>query len=121
MTDIDGPRTSGVAVEVAVLFTDIEGSTIKWETDPVAMRVALSEHDALLTSAIAENGGRVLKRTGDGFLARFERVSDAAAAAVTAELALEGRVFSEVGGLRVRAAVDAGAVEERDGDLYGPV
>jgi predicted ATPase/class 3 adenylate cyclase len=120
MTGIDGPRISTESVEVAVLFTDIEGSTVKWEANAGAMRDALAQHDEVLTTSINQCRGRVLKGTGDGFLARFDRVSDAVTAAVTAQLMLAARDFSAVGGIRIRAAVDAGAVEERDGDLYGP-
>ena len=33
---------------VTFLFTDIEGSTARWEHQPEAMRVALARHDALV-------------------------------------------------------------------------
>ena len=120
MTNVDEVRLSPGPVEVAVLFTDIEGSTVKWETNHDAMRGALARHDEVLTTAIAACAGRVLKGTGDGFLARFDHARDAATAALTAQLALETCDFSAVGGMRIRTAIDAGALEERDGDLYGP-
>ena len=34
------------------LFTDIEGSTRRWEADPEAMRVALEAHNDILREAI---------------------------------------------------------------------
>jgi len=37
---------------VTFLFTDIEGSTRRWESDPEGMRGALAVHDDLLRSAI---------------------------------------------------------------------
>ena len=37
---------------VTFLFTDIEGSTTRWEHHPEAMRAALARHDALLRSII---------------------------------------------------------------------
>jgi predicted ATPase/class 3 adenylate cyclase len=107
-------------VEVAILFTDIEGSTARWDADASAMRQQLARHDQVLTSSIADNGGRVVKHTGDGFLARFSSGKDATAAAVTAQIRLAELDFSAVGGIRIRAAVDTGPVEDRDGDLYGP-
>jgi predicted ATPase/class 3 adenylate cyclase len=119
MTGIDGHRTSTEQVEVAVLFTDIEGSTPKWESDAAAMRDQLTRHDEVLTRSIAECAGTVVKHTGDGFLARFDDVRDAVSAAVTAQLALAALDFSTVDGLRIRTAIDVGPVEERDGDLYG--
>ena len=33
---------------ITFLFSDIEGSTKKWEQQPDAMRVALASHDRLL-------------------------------------------------------------------------
>ncbi len=37
---------------VTFLFTDIEGSTRRWEADADAMRAALAAHDEVLLSAI---------------------------------------------------------------------
>ena len=37
---------------VTFLFTDIEGSTRRWEADAAAMRSALLEHDEVLRDAI---------------------------------------------------------------------
>ena len=117
---IDRRQASAEPVEVAVLFTDIESSTAKWEADAGAMRRQLARHDEVLTNAISQCAGHVVKRTGDGFLARFDTAQDAAAAAVSAQLQLAELDFSAVGGLRIRTAVDVGPVEERDHDLYGP-
>ena len=51
------------------LFTDIEGSTKRWEQHPEQMRVALARHDELLRHAIEAQGGRVFKTVGDAFYA----------------------------------------------------
>jgi hypothetical protein len=48
-----GAALSGV---VTFLFTDIEGSTRRWETDADAMRVALAAHDDVLCKAIEAQG-----------------------------------------------------------------
>ncbi|HZT67946.1 MAG TPA: hypothetical protein VFA11_19325 [Acidimicrobiales bacterium] len=37
---------------VTFLFTDIEGSTARWEQHPDEMRVAVARHDKILESAI---------------------------------------------------------------------
>ena len=47
------------------LFTDIEGSTRRWEADPEAMRVALAAHDEVLRGTIATPKVRV-ERHGAG-------------------------------------------------------
>src|SRR4051812_1159552 len=111
----DGP--SGT---VTFLFTDIEGSTARWERQPEAMRAALARHDALLRAAIVEHGGHVVKTMGDAFHAAFARAPDAVAAAIDAQRRLRAEPWGEVGPLRVRMALHTGAAEERDGDYYGP-
>jgi predicted ATPase/class 3 adenylate cyclase len=105
---------------VTFLFTDIEGSTTRWEHQPEAMQAALARHDALLRAAILEHDGHVVKTTGDGIHAAFSRAQDAVAAAVDAQHRLLAESWDEIGGLRVRMALHTGAAEERDGDYYGP-
>ena len=41
---------------VTFLFTDIEGSTQRWETRRDAMHGALQQHDRILGDAIARHG-----------------------------------------------------------------
>ena len=94
------------------LFTDIEGSTRRWEADPEAMRSALAAHDELLRAAIEGEGGWVFKHTGDGVCAAF----GSARAAIEAAVAAQRRL-----GLPVRMGVVSGEVEERDGDYFGPL
>ena len=49
---------------VTFLFTDIEGSTRRWEADADAMRAALMEHDEVLRSAIEAYDGFLFSHTG---------------------------------------------------------
>ena len=41
------------------LFTDIEGSTPRWEAAPDAMRVALETHNETLRKAVEVHAGHV--------------------------------------------------------------
>ncbi len=102
-------------------FTDIEGSTQRWERDREAMEHAVRRHDALMRSAITTHNGHVFKTIGDAFCAAFSRPEDAVSAMLDAQRALDAEDFSAVGGLRVRAAVHTGTTDERDGDYFGPV
>jgi class 3 adenylate cyclase len=63
-----GVPPSGV---VTFLFTDIEGSTRRWELDAAAMRAALLAHDDVLRTAIEAHDGIVFSHTGDGVVAAF--------------------------------------------------
>lgn len=105
---------------VAFLFSDIEGSTQRWERDREAMTLALRRHDALVRSAIEQAGGYVFKTIGDAFCAAFSTVGEALAAALTMQRALDAADFGSVGGLRIRIAIHAGTADERDGDYFGP-
>ena len=101
-------RPSGT---VTFLFTDIEGSTSRWESDPEAMRSALALHDEVLRSTIEGAGGWLFKHTGDGVCAAFGSARAAIDAAVEAQRRL---------GLPVRMGVASGEAHERDGDYFGP-
>ncbi len=101
------------------LFTDIEGSTRLWEREPARMPLAMARHDALARSAVEERGGRVVKTTGDGVHAVFERPLDALEAALALQRALAEPESTAGLALRVRCGLHAGSVERRDGDYYG--
>jgi predicted ATPase/class 3 adenylate cyclase len=106
---------------VTFAFTDIEGSTARWERDRAAMQEAVRRHDAILRTAITEHRGHVFKTIGDAFCAAFRCPEDAVAAMLSAQQALAAEDFSAVEGLRVRMALHTGTTDERDGDYFGPV
>ena len=74
---------------VTFLFTDIEGSTRRWEKDADGMRAALAAHDEVLRTAIETHGGYLFSHTGDGVVAAFASPKCAVDAAVAARLGLE--------------------------------
>lgn len=74
---------------VTFLFSDIEGSTELSREHGAAWGDLRAEHRRLLHEAFAEHGGSVVDTEGDAFFVAFERASDAVAAAVTAQRALE--------------------------------
>src|SRR6201993_3257625 len=97
---------------VTFLFTDIEGSTRRWEADADVMRAALAAHDKVLRTAIEGHGGFLFKHTGDGVCAAFSSPRSAVDAAMAAQRALE---------LPVRMGLATGEAELRDGDYFGAV
>jgi class 3 adenylate cyclase len=66
---------------VTFLFTDMEGSTRRWEADVDAMRSALLAHDEVLRTAIEMYDGFLFSQTGDGVVAAFASPTSAANAA----------------------------------------
>ena len=105
---------------VTFVFTDIESSTRLWEQYPQAMRAALACHDAILRQAIETHDGVIFGTAGDAFYAAFSDARAALAAALAAQRALGAQAWDEIGALRVRMALHAGAAELRDGDSFGP-
>lgn len=105
---------------VAFLFTDIEGSTKRWQQAPQAMATAVARHDELVNASIVDNGGSVFKTVGDAFCAAFPTVPSAVLAALAIHDALAGEAWDEIEGLRIRMAIHAGTAEERDADYFGP-
>ena len=99
------PRRPLPSGTVTFAFTDIEGSTQRWERDRAAMQAAVLRHDELMRAAIAEPGGHVFKTIGDAFCAAFARPEDAVAAMLAAQRALVAEDFAGVDRLRVRAAI----------------
>jgi predicted ATPase/class 3 adenylate cyclase len=96
---------------VTFMFTDIEGSTQRWQNDDHAMSDALAAHDHTIRSVVDRHGGVVFKHTGDGVCAVFTSAPAAVAAAADAQARLE---------LPVRIGLHTGEAESRDGDYFGP-
>ena len=105
---------------VAFLFTDIEASTRRWESDQEAMARDLARHDALLLELVAAHDGEAFSHTGDGFCVAFPTVPAALVAAVAVQRKLVETAWSSPVPLRVRMAVHAGAAERRAGNWFGP-
>ena len=106
---------------VTFLFTDIEGSTKRWEHDASAMQVAHARHEAILRHAIEANSGYAYKMIGDAFQTAFSTAPQALQAALDAQRALHAEPWGEAGELRVRMALHTGILEVREADYVGPL
>ncbi|MGA9944267.1 MAG: adenylate/guanylate cyclase domain-containing protein, partial [Candidatus Cybelea sp.] len=119
-TESGAPSSACPTGTVTFLFSDIEGSTARWDGDRVAMASALADHDALMRATLEARRGYVFKTIGDAFCAAFATAADAIAAALDAQRVLAAEDFSAVGGLRMRMALHTGVAQERNGDYFGP-
>ena len=105
---------------ITMLYTDIEGSTQRWERFPQAMHGVLARHDAILQTAITQHRGKIVVTTGDGVLAVFAAASDAVQAALAAQRALSAEDWGEVGAIRVRMGLHTGRPWSRAGTTTLP-
>jgi predicted ATPase/class 3 adenylate cyclase len=106
---------------VTLLFTDVEGSTRLWESEPDEMALALRLHDNVLRGAIDKSRGYVFKTVGDAFCAAFSTPEAALAAVLDSQRTLTTQVWPTSRPVRVRMALHTGVCEERDNDYFGPV
>jgi predicted ATPase/class 3 adenylate cyclase len=104
---------------VTFFFTDIEGSTRRWEADPSTMRKVLTRHDAILTAGIEGNQGVALldRGEGDSFFAVFASAPDAVAAALDIQRALTAEPWPDSTPVLVRVAIHTGQAGD---DYRGP-
>jgi len=97
-----------------VLFTDIVNSTRHAASiGDAAWRALLGRHDTLARAAIERSGGQLIKSTGDGVLATFDRPSRA----IETAIAIRQEVDSL--GIRVRCGLHTGEIELAGGDVAG--
>lgn len=101
---------------VTFLFTDIEGSTKLWQQHPEKMHEALMRHHAILHESIIAHQGYVFQIIGDAFCAAFPTALDGLQSALTAQCALKEATWEETGPIKVRMALNTGAVEFQPGE-----
>jgi class 3 adenylate cyclase len=100
------------------LFTDIVESTKLLETlgDEKWKRL-LARHDEIVRDRIAESGGEIVKKTGDGFFASFENPKAAVDAAIAIQRALADEIVAP--DVRIGAHAGEGFRSGADSSDYG--
>ena len=83
---------------VTFLFTDLEGSTRRWEAHPEEMKDALARHDGIVRGAVQSHGGMVFSTMGDGMAAVFASARDAVGAVLAAQQGLGAEDWGAVTG-----------------------
>jgi predicted ATPase/class 3 adenylate cyclase len=83
---------------VTFLFTDLEGSTRRWEAHPAEMKDALARHNAIVHGAVEARHGVVFSTMGDGLAAVFASAREAVRAVLAAQQGLGAAEWGEVTG-----------------------
>jgi predicted ATPase/class 3 adenylate cyclase len=106
---------------VTFLFTDLEGSTRLLQAHPAAYRDAVRRHHELLRGAVEGHGGAVFETVGDAVYAAFAQATDAVAAALEGQVALQGADWGGLGpsAVRARMGLHTGEVEVQGGHYFG--
>jgi class 3 adenylate cyclase len=96
------------------LFTDIVASADQATAlGDRAWRALLDEHGRLAAEEVAGQHGVLVKETGDGILATFDQPGRAVRAAQAIRTRMDGL------GIRVRAGLHTGEIEQRGDDIAG--
>ena len=106
---------------VAILFSDIEDSTVLTEKlgDEEWLRV-LREHNAIFREQISRHEGYEVKSQGDGFMLAFPDPCEALECAIEVQRAFAERERDGSGeSLRVRIGLHTGEVISEEGDYFG--
>jgi class 3 adenylate cyclase len=113
-------QLAGPDGSVAILFSDIEGSTELNERlgDREWVRL-LARHDAAVRSAIERHHGHVVKTQGDGFMAAFGSPEHAVRCAIAVQRAFGRGQRRSDSVVLVRIGIHQGDVVHRDNDIFG--
>jgi class 3 adenylate cyclase len=126
----------GPTGDVALVFTDVQGSTQMWEQAPETMRQILIAHDTVMRSYLARLGGFEVKTQGDSFMVAFPNPMAAIRWCMEVQVVLDGHPWppslsglagSSGGKLLVRMGIHVGEPECKPHlitgamDYFGPV
>ena len=115
-----GPLVTGARVErrlAAILAADVAGFSSLMERDEEGTYARIGNlRREVFEPLLSERQGRLIKTTGDGFLAEFA----SPIAALRCALAIQSRQLEEPNALRLRIGLNLGdVIIEEDGDVYG--
>ena len=113
-------KLAGADGKVAILFSDIEGSTELNEKlgDRAWVRL-LERHDATVRTAVERHEGQVVKTQGDGFMVAFSEPEQAVRCAIEVQQAFEKGRRKGKDPVLVRIGIHYGDVVHRDNDIFG--
>lgn len=105
---------------VAVLFTDLVGSTdLMARLGEAVFDELRRAHFAALAQAIEQTGGEEIKNTGDGVMATFGSVVDAIGCAVAMQQATDRQARTGEASLAIRVGLSVGEVTFEGDDVFG--
>lgn len=111
--------------KVAILFTDVKGSSKLWAKNEDSMYDSLSDLEELMNKIINENNGMVVKTIGDSFMCSYEEETalfDAIKTAISIQKSLTKKpIKSGKDKLQVRIGISYGDVYIRESKIQGVI
>ena len=120
----DKENQSRSTKKMAVLFTDVQGSSAFFKTHgDIAGRVMLQKHNDLLFPIIKKNGGVIIKTIGDSIMASFDDLKMAVHSAVQMQerLLRHNWSMSKKNQIHVRIGINFGDIILEENDIFGNV
>src|SRR5215510_1196426 len=118
----EGPGKTKVPRRLAaILAADIAGYSALMGADEAGTVRSLKEHQVVILPMITEHGGRIVDTAGDGMLAEFGSVVNAAECAVAIQRTMAERNadVEESRRMRFRIGINQGDVVFDDARVYG--
>lgn len=124
VAELDKELQQKMTRKIAVLFTDIRGSTTFFKIHgDIAGRLMMQRHYDMLFPLISHHKGSVIKTVGDSIMATFEDIRQA----VTASIAMQRRLAahnahqSHEDPIRIRIGINYGTGIIEENDVFGNV
>ena len=113
-------RIAGSDGSVAILFSDIQGSTeLNEKLGDRQWVKLLQRHDSVVRSAIQRHEGHVVKTQGDGFMAAFTTPEQAVRCAIAIQKAFDKGRRKGAGSVQIRIGIHCGNVVHKNNDIFG--
>ena len=106
----------------AILAADMAGYSRLMEADEAGTHARFMTHRLeLIEPTVAKNRGRIIKTAGDGMLAEFPSVAEAAQCAIEiqAEMVKRNEGMPPARWMQFRIGINLGDVIDEDGDIFG--
>src|SRR5215510_14723591 len=118
----EGPEKAKIPRRLAaILAADIAGYSVLLGADEAATVRDLKAHQAVILPIVTQHGGRIIDTAGDGILAEFPSVVNAAdcAVAIQRTMAERNADVEEARRMRFRIGINQGDVVFDDSRVYG--
>lgn len=122
---LDSILHSQYTKNIAVIFTDIKGSTSVYEQQgDISGRIMVHKHNEIIMPIIEKNGGVLIKTIGDGTMSMFDDPRNALHSAISMQKKMDEhnrQASKPEGQINIRIGINYGLGIVDDNDVFGDV